>query len=524
MRFKTLVLIICLALLIQGLTFAWTEDVQLITNELKIFPVKELKRVAIGDPAVADVTILSAREVMLMAKAAGTTSLIIWDASGQRSFTITVLGRNLEKVAQKIRELLVTSDIQGVVVKTEEDKVYVTGEVLTEQELEKVKSVLAPFQNVVNLVKVKERQPLVEIDVNVLEVAYDDFKRLGFDWSNLQPVTYTEPSGARTAGSPYNAKDHVTGKAPKLWRTFKWDRSTIDARLHFLIEEGKARTLSNPKLVTLSGKEASFLVGGETPYVTVETEGRTKVEWKEYGINLKILPEVNARGEIKIVMNAEVSDLGTSVIEQGYSIPSVTTRKVQTELFLNEEDTIFLAGLIRNRDSKTLDRLPWLSKVPILGEMFKYNNLTDARTELVISITPRIIGEKADSEYIVSEMLKQEALLAARSLPSIYSQEVSPLDSYNQMIEDIITGVVVYPEAAREVGLEGMVKIELHLLSDGRLKEAKIKESSGYSTLDRAALAAVQAVDSYPVFPAQIAEEELLLSVPVVFESYGKGE
>ncbi|UCB56766.1 MAG: TonB family protein [Candidatus Omnitrophota bacterium] len=522
MKLKTLILTICLALLTQRLAFTWTEEVQLVTNELKIIPVQELKRVAIGDPAVADMTILSAREVMLMAKSSGTTSLIIWDASGQRSFNITVLGKDLEKIAQKIRELLVSSDIQGVTVKAQEDGVYVTGEVLTQYELDKVKSVLAPFAtNTTNLVRLKERQPLVEIDVNVLEVACDDVKRLGFDWSNLLPITYTEPSGTRTAGSSYDPKSHITGKAPKLWRTFKWDRSTIDARLNFLIEEGKARTLSNPKLVTLSGKEASFLVGGETPYVTVETEGRTKVEWKEYGINLKILPEVNTKNEIRIVMNAEVSDLGSSVLEQGYSIPSVTTRKAQTELFLNEEDTIFLAGLIRNRDSENIDRLPWLSKVPILGEMFKYNNLTDTRTELVISLTPRIIGEKADFEYIASEMLKQEAILAARSA---YTEEVSPLDSYNQMIEDIITNAVVYPEAAREVGLEGMVKIELRLLSDGRLKEAKIRESSGFSTLDRAALAAVQAVDAYPSFPSQIAEEELLLSVPVVFESYTKGE
>ena len=513
MKLKSVLLIICLMALVWADVCAWEQEVEMVVNELRIFPVYSLHRVAVGDPAVADLSVLSDRELMVIAKKAGITNLIIWDESGQRSFNIIVLAKDLEKIAQRIRGLFVSSDIRGIRVKIEGDKIYLIGEVLTEGELNKIKDILVPFPNVVNLVKLKERQPLVEIDVNVLEVAIDDLKTLGMDWSTSLPISYTEP----TTGE---------GDIPKLWNSFRWSRGNVIAKLNFLIEEDKARTLANPKLVTLSGKEASFLVGGEVPYITVETEGRTKVEWKDYGVNLKINPLVNSKNEIKAQIEAEVTDLdwANAVTHSGYSIPAFKKRQAQTELFLNEGDTIFLAGLIKNEDSRNVERLPWLSRVPILGELFKSTQFRDKRTELVISITPRIIGEKASPEYLTSEMVKQEAVLAAQRRFPAYSEESSPLAYYTDMIEDIITRNVTYPDQAQETQEEGIVKIDLRLLSNGRLKEAKIKESSGSSALDQAALNAVQKLAPYPSFPSQITQKELRLTVPIVFKSYVKNE
>lgn len=512
MRLTPLILTICLVVLMLGNANALAQDVQLIENELRIFSVHNLKRVAVGDPNIADLTVLSDKELMLIAKKAGNTSLIVWDQTGQHSFNIRVIKEDLEKVAQRIRELLVSSDIRGVRVKKEEDKIYVIGEVLGQRELDKINDILNPLKkDVVNLIKLKERQPLVEIDVNVLEISIDDLKNLGMDWSNYLPLRYTEPSTAK-------------GDIPKLWTVFRWDRSAIDARLNFLIEEDKARTLANPKLIALSGKEASFLVGGEVPYVTEKEESRTTVEWKEYGVNLKIRPIVNAKNEIRIEIKAEVSDLGTSVVEQGFSIPSITTRKVETELFLDEGNTVFLAGLIKNIDNRNIDRLPWLSKVPILGELFKSKYFRDRRTELVISITPRIIGERATPDYINSEMLKHESVLAAQRAFPLYSEEASPLTYYSHMIEDIIAHNVVYPDDAGQAQQEGIVKIDLCLLSNGQLKKTKIKESSGFGVLDQAALAAVQEQAPYPSFPSQVTQKELWLTVPVVFKSFTKNE
>lgn len=517
MNSKSLLFTICLAAILVGASSAQADEplreVLLIVNELKIFPVYELSRVAVGDPEVADVTVLSERELLLMAKKAGTSSLIIWDEAGQRAFNITVIEKDLEKEAMRIRGLLASSDIREVRVKIEGDKVYAVGEVLTELELEKVKDALAPFADAVNLVKLKERQPLVEIDVNVLEVGLDDLKKLGVDWTTSLPISYTE--GASEGG-----------KAPKLWRAFYWDRGTVIAKLNFLIEEGKARTLSNPKLITLSGKQASFLVGGEVPYVIVESDGRTSVEWKEYGVNIKIEPIVNSKNEIKTKIETEVSDLdwNVAVSQENNTIPALKKRKAQTELFLNEDDTVFLAGLIKDEDRRNVARLPWLSKVPILGELFKSTEFQDKRTELVISITPRLIGEKANPDYLNSEMAKQETILSAQRRFPAYSEESSPLAYYSHMIEDIIAKRVVYPPQAHQEQQEGIVQVDLYLLANGELRDAQIKQSSGYSILDQAALLAVQEQSPYPAFPAEITQQELRLTVPVVFKNYVKNE
>jgi TonB family protein len=494
---------------------AWVDDVSLLVNGLKIFPVTELKRVAISNPEIADVTIISEREVMLMAKSEGKTSLIIWDQSGQQTFNIDVQAEDLEKVADRIRVLLASSDIRRIKLKTEQDKIFLVGEVLAENDLNEITDIIASFPQAVNLVRIKERQPLVEIDVNILEVILDDQKNLGMDWSNSLPLQHTESSTNRT-----------DGKLANIWRVLRWDRSAIDARLNLLIQEDKARTLANPKLVTLSGKEASFLVGGEIPFLTVETEGRTQVEWKDYGVTLKIVPVVNDKNEIKTQIKAEVSDLdaANAVTQSGYNIPAFKKRQAETELFLNEGDVVFIAGLIKNEDSQNLDRLPWLSKVPILGELFKSTEFKDKRTELVISLSPRIIGEKAGPDLLARQMREEEARFKNRKTLAHDTEEGSALVYYSHMIEDIIARNVLYPEAARSEEQEGIVKIDLLLFSDGQLKEIKVKESSGFRELDETALTVVQEQAPYPSFPPQIIQKELRLIVPVVFKSFVKNE
>ncbi|MFH1246052.1 MAG: pilus assembly protein N-terminal domain-containing protein [Candidatus Omnitrophota bacterium] len=402
-------LLVSISIVIAGIilrsgTVYASQDIELKMNELKTFPVNKIERVAVGEPQIADITVLNTNELMLIGKRAGMTSLIVWDASGQRSFNIVVIEKDFKKNAQeaerKIRAIFKNLNIYGIKIKLEEDKVYVIGEVLNKDELDKVESALKPFLSlteVVNLVKIKARQPLVEIDVNVLEISLDDIKKLGMVWTNLLPITYTE---ADTGSS-----------LPKFWKVFDWDRTTIDARLNFLVGEDKARTLANPKLVALSGKEATFLVGGEVPYVTVESEGKTSVEWKNYGVDLEILPEVNNKNEIKLRVKANISDLdwGNAVTQQGYSIPAIKKREVKTELILYEGDTIFLAGLIKNEDSNNVERLPWLTKLPILGELFKSTEFRDKRTELVISLRPKIIGGRIEeNDNMINDMLNAD--------------------------------------------------------------------------------------------------------------------
>ncbi|MBN3038964.1 MAG: TonB family protein [Candidatus Omnitrophica bacterium] len=511
MNRKLLIAICLLAAILAGPgAFAQEEEVKLLVNELKVFPVVKLSRVAVGNPEVADVTVLNEREVMLVAQEDGVTTLIIWDEQGKREYNIIVKKKDIEDDVQRIKNLFTASNIEDLGLTVEKGNIYIMGEVANQVQLEKVKNILGSFDNTVNLTRVRDRQPLIEIDVNVLEVAFDDLKRLGVNWNELQPITYSEPSG-----------HDIDGKTPKLWRIFRWDRTTIDARLNLLIQEDRARTLANPKLTTLSGKEASFLVGGEVPYVTVETEGRTKVEWKDYGVNLTINPEATSANEIRTQLLAEVTglDWGNAVTQDGYNIPALRKREVQTELFLSQGDTIFLAGLIKNDDSRNVDRLPWLGKVPILGELFKSTQFRDERTELVISISPRIVAEPVMASAVPLAPVTQAALKEQDR-----KMEASLVTPYAEKIGELISANVVYPEQAQQANQEGVVKVDMHLLSSGNLKDAKIKESSGYDLLDNSALLAVLGQAPYPPFPSNITQKELRLTIPVVFKSYVKNE
>lgn len=359
------------------------ETLSLIVGELKIIPVQAVRRVAIGEPEIADISVLNNEEILLMSKAPGNTILIIWDNNGKRSIQVVVIAKETAEIlgqTEQIQNLLQSLKLPKIKIKVEGGKIFLIGDVLRAADLENLQKALTPFEKVNNLVKVSERQPLVQIDLEVLEVGKTDLKNLGVSWTTS--MLYTEPS-------PGNSS------LPQLLRVSEWSRETITARLNMLKEEDKARTLSNPSMLTASGKEAELLIGGEVPIVVAETDGRSSVEWKPYGIIFKIKPTVTQKNEINTTINAEISELDwtNAVSQQGFQAPAVKKRTAQTELYLNDGDTIILGGLIKNEESKNIDRAPFLSNVPVLGSIFRSTQFKMGNSELVIAVTSTIVDK-----------------------------------------------------------------------------------------------------------------------------------
>ncbi|MFH1245961.1 MAG: pilus assembly protein N-terminal domain-containing protein [Candidatus Omnitrophota bacterium] len=359
------------------------EALSVIVGELKIIPVQGVRRVAIGEPEIADISVLNQEEILLMPKAAGNTILIIWDNNGQRSIQVEVIAKETAEIlsqTNQIQSLLKTLKLPRIKIKVEGGKIFLMGEVLRAADLESLQKAIAPFEKVTNLVKVTERQPMVQIDLEVLEVGKTDLKNLGVSWS--QSLLYTEETPA-------------SGTLPQLMRINNWSRGALTARLNMLKEEDKARTLSNPSMLTISGKEAEMLIGGEVPIVIVDTDSRSSVEWKPYGIILKIKPTVTEKNEINTAINAEISELdwANAVSQQGFQAPSVKKRTAQTELYLNDGDTIILGGLIKNEEAKNIAKVPFLTDIPILGSIFRSTQFTTGNSELVIAVTPTIVDK-----------------------------------------------------------------------------------------------------------------------------------
>ena len=161
--------------------------------------------------------------------------------------------------------------------------------------------------------------------------------------------------------------------------------SDFEARLNLLLADGRARILANPHLVCESGESASFLAGGEIPIVILTPETRT-VEWKTYGIILKLQPKMDAGNKIRTQISAEIStvDHGSGSSQ----IPSFLTRRVTTHFSGPAGGTVMLSGLIKSEIAKDVAKIPLLGQIPVLGELFKSRSFRESESELAIFITP----------------------------------------------------------------------------------------------------------------------------------------
>ncbi len=165
--------------------------------------------------------------------------------------------------------------------------------------------------------------------------------------------------------------------------------------IRVLQTKGMFQSLAEPNLVAESGKEASFLAGGEVPIPIAQGTGGNvaiSVQYKEFGIRLNFTPVVNG-DRIHLKVRPEVSslDFNNAVVLQGFRIPALSTRRTETELELRNGQTFAIAGLLNSTVMESLEKVPGLGDIPILGLLFRSKAAQKQRTELVVMITPEIL-------------------------------------------------------------------------------------------------------------------------------------
>ncbi len=387
-------IVICCLLLGGGFLFVsnagWTQEVkklELREGEITTLPISSAQRIAIGDPTIADVKLISNKKLMLMAKAKGRTNLIIWDASGQREFIVEVIARTalLDETIDRIKELLKASNIEGVTVIQKGENIFLIGEIEYSADIEQVDQIVQSFPGVINLVRETSIKPLVQLDVEVVEMSVGDRNNLGIDWFSTFPVSYElgdiswAQEGRRLIDMTY---------------TLGFADSSLLATLNFLMTETDIRILAKPSLVVSSGKEGKILVGGEMPVLSSTQEGTLpSIQWKSYGISLNIRPTVLKGGNVNIAMAVEVSDL-TDVeydISTGSSAFGVGTRSAETEVILKHGETMVIGGLIKSNKTEIVHKLPILGDIPLINKLFRSTETTTDDLDLVVFITPLII-------------------------------------------------------------------------------------------------------------------------------------
>lgn len=230
-------------------------------------------------------------------------------------------------------------------------------------------------------------QKMVEIAVEVTEINNTKADQLGIKWTDtLETGEIAWEKAGRVV--PAAAATSALPEVPSIISVGDWARYTpLTAALHALAKKGAANILSKPKIVTLCGTSAQFLVGGQFPVVATGVSGGS-IEWKEYGIKTEVTPDIEG-DLIDLKLTNEVSRLDWSNQVNGY--PAITTRKAVSHVRLKSGQTLALAGMIETTKDDQASGVPLLSSIPILGNLFKSKTVTETKTSILIFVTPKIV-------------------------------------------------------------------------------------------------------------------------------------
>lgn len=402
---------------------AFSSVITLGVAELSSVLVNEVERVAVGDPLIVDVTVVSPNEVLIKGLRPGTTNLILWDRDGQHVTEVRVIDRGAEELEAKLTRLLAELNVPGVKVKREGQQFFLVGAVPRQDDVDRLEQMISAFPNVTNLVTMSEGAAvgppptnLVKLSVQVVEISRSDLESLGVDWSDsvnfIEQSFFAGPGGeadVNTALTDFGAS--VAKRFGEPFRVGRLFRQGISATINALVQENRARLLAEPKLVTASGKEASSFVGVEVPYLSTSSTGTgtgtvsIEIEFKKTGVLLTMTPLVDPdKRRVTTTLEAEVSSLDAAsglTVPVGSStvlVPGFKVRKANTEVATNSGETIIIAGLLELEDSQADTKVPGFSRVPFLGRLFRSPQVESSKRELVITVTPEVLPDEQAKE------------------------------------------------------------------------------------------------------------------------------
>lgn len=510
----------------EAIDSLYVDEINLVKGELETVTVYSLTRLSLTDPSVADIISADDKQLLFIAKAPGQTTLFIWDEHGKRALTVNVYPQDLYLMKERMSKLLQTADITEIKleINAAEGKIMVLGDV-PEHKKALFDQIVGLFSsNVISFSKTEEIQDLIQIDMQVTELNETLAETIGIDWNDALTYNETKPT-------------FDDGTISDLLKIGDFARATaLAATVNALVTEGKGRVLSKPRLVVLSGKEASFLVGGQIPIrtTTVSETGAVQenIEFKDYGVSMNITPTLK-KGKIDILLKVNVSDVDTSSAGTSTSSVGFTTRTASTQLYLDDGQLIVIAGLIKRNNSTKVGKVPFLGDIPLLGLLFRNKSSpAELDQELVISLTPHILTKRGEGSSTAST--KKDIYVAAPksqgSAPDAKASEVIPESStetlgipssgmieYARAVQRRVMQAIDYPSEAVEKGWEGTVKLALLIQKDGTLLLASVKESSGYQIFDDYTLNTAKSIAPYSSFPADAALQELNVTIPVVY-------
>ena len=370
--------------------------------------------VFIANDAIADVQIKSQRQLYVMGKSGGETTLYASNAAGDIIWATTIrVGSNIGSIDQMLTLAMPEAKIN--VATMGNNTVLLTGTVAAPEDAADAQALVEAYvgegQNVIS--RLRMATPLqVNLQVRIAEVSRSVVRALGVNLATVDQtsgfrfgvgqnfgdipqyspggtgfaVGFTDPPSGGTA-IPNRATGTTLGLTGNLLGL------DILSAIDLAETQGLVTTLSQPNLTALSGETAEFLAGGEFPIPLSQGLGSTSIEYKKYGVSLAYTPTVLANGRISMRVRPEVSELSSqgAVNLNGFNVPALITRRTETTVELGSGQSMMIAGLLQNSAQNTIEKAPGLGDVPILGNLFRSTNYRKGETELVIVVTPYLV-------------------------------------------------------------------------------------------------------------------------------------
>ena len=380
----------------------------------------DITRIAITDPKIADAVAVQQREVLIDGKSAGTVSLIVW-GGGRRTQYDVVIDPGVTTLQQTLNQLFPGEEIRVAV---SEEAVVLAGSVSSTQVMLKAGEIAGgahPKARVINMLQLPGGQGSQQV---MLQVRFAEVNRSALMQAGFTLFGTGQRFAGRTTTQQY-AAPQIDGQDVNVDRDLKWTdflnlffydrREGIGAVLKALETKGMFQSLAEPNLIAYNGQEASFLAGGEFPVPIVQgATGTVSVLFKEFGVRLTFKPTI-AGDTIRLRVKPEVSalDFNNGVTLQGFRIPALTTRRAETDVELRDGQSFAIAGLLNNVSQEDKAAIPILSKLPIIGALFKSKADRAERTELMVLITPRLVHPLEPDEVPPLPTQEKEFLPAA---------------------------------------------------------------------------------------------------------------
>lgn len=434
---KRIGLLLAAAMLSYGSACA-AEPVEVSLNESKYMAASGITRLAVGNPAIADVQLLSSGDFLLVGKKAGTTSLIVWSDGGRRTeYTVYVAG-NDRGMASAIQDAI---GYPKVHVQMIEDRVMLRGKVENQHEHDIALKIAGLYtggdgSGVIDLLEM-EHPSQIRLEAQIIEINSDYTKNLGIQYWSQTPGSNSNSGSSTgnpnnnitvgTAGLFYGGEDFSSTRKHGGW--LGSHVANVNVTLQALINEGKARILSRPSITTMSGKTANILIGGRIPIPVSDGNGNVSIDWHEYGMKLNIEPVVDSEDKITSKVHAEVSTLDYShgVKIDSFSVPGIATREAESEVNVRSGMTMAIGGLINSEDAKIVSKIPLLGDLPIIGRFFRHTSNTRDKREVIILITPTLVAD--DTPVPMSQRMKEsyeEIERAARNRELVETRKPVP--------------------------------------------------------------------------------------------------